>query len=106
MKTVEWERKSIDVGNIKEEEFCIAVFRGREDTENKVEKANTSCGCMATPTIIRNDDMIQISVKLKVGSIPYHLKKNGFSEFKKNIFVTYKKKQVDKLEIKGLTIKK
>jgi len=98
-----WKDKRININKVKENSSISAVFQG---TANMLKIKNITVGCKKCTDYKFDEKTNKLTVTLKLGSIPIHLKERDDIPFRKTITVYYNNSTLDVLEIIGTKIKK
>jgi hypothetical protein len=81
-----WEKTLINLGTIKQGTTVPLVFKALKKLS--ITQLKPGCGSC---TFVKafNPDTLELGVTFKVGSIPIHLRKQGYYNTRKSITVTY-----------------
>ena len=83
---MKFNKTEIDLGEVKVGSSCSTVFRGTPE-DDKIEKVSVSCGCIKA-----SHTDTDVTVSFKIGTIPYHLKRQGYYNGMKKVTAYIKDK--------------
>lgn len=91
-----WREKSINLGNILVDKQQTIIFQAQKELD--IDNISTSCGCSKANY---DKNTRKLTVTFNPGSIPYHLKSQGYYVTTKKITVYYKDRSMETLSFKA-----
>lgn len=79
-------KETNQIGDVKVGASVTALFKGTPENGEKITRVQVSCGCIKS-----NHTDTDVTLSFKVGSIPYHLKRQGYYNGMKKATVYFDK---------------